>query len=291
MCEQLLAEQGVDLQEEQAGFRIRLTDGSVIKEPGKTGSQWRLHYSLRLPACECDQFLITPAKGRDNGEKFGKFLFRAGELVLGDAGFSNPSGVQSVVTTGANLCVRLNPFALPLYNRKGQRLDLENALRSVQTAGQIANFPVWVQAGDQKIEGRLCVLRKSQLQIQKAERQLRDRIRRKVSKGSPLTRLCSHYVLVFTTLTGEQATAQKILDLYRLRWQIELNFKRLKSIAQVGHLPKYDDRSSRAWLYAKLFLALLTEKMARIGRSISPWGYLLPNPEPPLTNRPDPRAS
>ena len=64
--------------------------------------------------------------------------------------------------------------------------------------------------------------------------------------------------------------------MYRLRWQIELSFKRLKSLAQLGHLPKYDDRSSRAWLYGKLFLALLTEKMMRVASTVSPWGYTMP---------------
>jgi transposase len=82
-------------------------------------------------------------------------------------------------------------------------------------------------------------------------------------------------VLVFTTLSAEQATAKQVLEAYRLRWQIELTFKRLKSIAQLGHVPKYDDKSSRAWLYGKLLVALLTQKMARIGKTISPWGYLL----------------
>ena len=44
----------------------------------------------------------------------------------------------------------------------------------------------------------------------------------------------------------------------------------------MGHVPKYDDHSSKAWLYAKLFVALLAEKLIRVGRAISPWGYLLP---------------
>lgn len=67
-----------------------------------------------------------------------------------------------------------------------------------------------------------------------------------------------------------------MLECYRLRWQVELTFKRLKSIAQLGHLPKYHDQSSRAWLYGKLLAALLTQKLARLGNSISPWGYPLP---------------
>ena len=65
------------------------------------------------------------------------------------------------------------------------------------------------------------------------------------------------------------------LECYRLRWQIELTFKRLKSIVQLGHVPKLDDGSSRAWLYGKLLVALLTEKLARVGSAISPWGYYL----------------
>ena len=48
-----------------------------------------------------------------------------------------------------------------------------------------------------------------------------------------------------------------------------------KSIVDLGHIPKADDISSRSWLYGKLFLGLLTEKLIRIGRSFSPWGYAL----------------
>jgi hypothetical protein len=58
--------------------------------------------------------------------------------------------------------------------------------------------------------------------------------------------------------------------LYRRRWQIELLFKRLKSLALIGHVPKHDARSSRAWLYGKLLVALLAEKLIRVGHDISP---------------------
>jgi hypothetical protein len=40
---------------------------------------------------------------------------------------------------------------------------------------------------------------------------------------------------------------------------------------------KRDFQSSSAWLYGKLFVALLSQKMARVGSTISPWGYLLPD--------------
>jgi hypothetical protein len=56
---------------------------------------------------------------------------------------------------------------------------------------------------------------------------------------------------------------------------VELIFKRFKSIAQLGHLPKHSDDSSKAWLYGKLFVALLTNKLIEYASSISPWGYIL----------------
>jgi transposase len=87
-------------------------------------------------------------------------------------------------------------------------------------------------------------------------------------------------VLVFTTLPDHAADTDQVLEGYRLRWQIELTFKRLKSIVQLGHIPKLDDQSSRSWLLGKLFVALLSQKLARVGRSISPWGYVYPPTAP-----------
>ena len=64
-----------------------------------------------------------------------------------------------------------------------------------------------------------------------------------------------------------------MLEWYRIRWQVELVFKRFKSLAQLGHLPKYDDESAKAWLYGKLLVALLVEKLIHHAVAVSPWGY------------------
>ena len=81
------------------------------------------------------------------------------------------------------------------------------------------------------------------------------------------------YVIVFRTRSS--GSTVEVLESYRLRWQIELVFKRLKSLAQLGHVPKHGDRSSRAWLYGKLLVTLLAQKLIRVGRHISPSGYPL----------------
>jgi hypothetical protein len=67
------------------------------------------------------------------------------------------------------------------------------------------------------------------------------------------------YVIVFTSRSS--GSTADVLRSYRVRWQIELVFKRLNSLAQLGHVPKHDDRSSRAWLYGKLLVTLLGTKI------------------------------
>ena len=49
----------------------------------------------------------------------------------------------------------------------------------------------------------------------------------------------------------------------------------MKSIMGLGHLPKADPVSCRAWLHGKLFVALLVERMIEEANSFSPWGYQL----------------
>ena len=82
-------------------------------------------------------------------------------------------------------------------------------------------------------------------------------------------------MILFTTFPATRFSAADVLEWYRTRWQVELVFKRFKSLAELGHLPKHDEQSARAWLYGKLFVALLVEKLIGHARAVSPWGYHL----------------
>ena len=275
LCQRLWKDNGVSLEPVLKGQPVRLVDATVVREPGKTGGQWRIHYSIRLPSLECDHFELTPVQGKNTGERMGRFALQAGELVLADAGYSNPPGVSAVVGQGADVCVRLNRWSLPLLDEKGRPFPLLRKIQKLRKAGETAEWPVSVQAGNQRIAGRLCGIRKSEAAAQRAQRKLTLRQQAGKGKVTPEKQAYARYVLVFTTLPKGRATVQQVLECYRLRWQIELTFKRLTSIVQLGHVPKHDDQSSRAWLYGKLFVALLSQKLARVGSAISPWGYYL----------------
>ena len=75
--------------------------------------------------------------------------------------------------------------------------------------------------------------------------------------------------------------AGTVCALYKRRWDVELFFKRFKSLAELGHLPKHDDESAKAWLYGKLLVALVVEKLIGHASAISPWGYRLASPATP----------
>lgn len=274
LCQALLAESGVHWSGPPPRRRLRALDGTVIKEPGPTGAHWRIHYSLRLPELACDQLVITARKGAQTAENLERFPVAVGDLLLADRGYCHPAGVARVRDQGGDILVRLNS-SVPLFTADDQPFPLLPELRKLPVAGQVGQWEVAMHAGEQRLAGRLCAVRKSRQAIAAAERQLDRREHKNQIRVRPETREYAHYVMVFTTLRAVELGAAEVLEYYRFRWQIELVFKRLKSLLAVGHLPKHDERSSRAWLYGKLLVALLTQKLVRVGSAISPWGYEL----------------
>jgi hypothetical protein len=274
LCIGLLQESGWSVGADPRRWNLRAVDGAVVQEPGRTGAQWRIHYSLRLPSLECDSFEITAVQGEGTGEKLERLAVAPGDLILADRGFCRPEGVAAVTGQGGGLIVRLHSTSLPLYE-EGRRFAVLEHLRQLTRPGQIGEWGIQVRSAAGWIPGRLCALRKSERATAQAER----RVERKAQKNGKITRPVTlefaRYVPLFTTLPDSDCSAAEILELYRSRWQIELAFKRLKSLAQLGHLPKHDEHAARSWLYGKLLLSLLGQKLARHGRAFSPWGYSL----------------
>jgi hypothetical protein len=256
------------------GYNVRALDGTLIKEPGRTGALWRIHYSLRIPSLECDHLELTAIRGSGTGEKLGRFAAAPGDLILADRGFCKPGGVSLLHQQGAAVIVRLNTTSLPLYQANGSKFPLLDHVRQLPQAGPVLQWKVWVHTAEGRIAGRLCGMRKSEQSARRAQRRIVLKSQQGGPSPKPETLEYANYIMVFTTLSEEMFPAADVMEWYRVRWQIELVFKRLKSLAQLGHLPKRDDRSSRSWLYGKLLVALLSQKLQRLGSDISPWGYV-----------------
>jgi hypothetical protein len=276
MCVALVQESGWAVPFEAHGWRVRAVDSTLVQEPGRKGRQWRIHYSLSIPSLRCDHFELTAAQGTGTGESLSRVPVQEGDLVLADRGYCKAGGIIEVSRQGAAVIVRLHTSSLRLWDEQGEAFPLLERVQSITEAGPEVAWPVWVQSKQQRIAGRLCVVRKSEQATQAALRKIRRKSQQGGPQPRPETLVFAAYVMVFTTLPEETFDATEVLEWYRSRWQIELLFKRLKTIAGIAHLHKYDERSARAWLYGKLLIALLCQKLMRLGRDISPWGYEFP---------------
>ncbi len=283
LCVCLFAERGMKLGDVNEGFRLRLFDATIVKEPGKTGSQWRIHYSIELPSLCCDFFKLTETQGKGTGESLTQFPVQADDYIIADRGYSTARGLHYIASKKAHAIVRLNPQALRICDNTCKPFALLNHVKKIKKAGTVKYWNVQIpdpDNGADYVAGRICAIRKTEEAIRIAHKKLKRRANRNAQELKPATLVYAKYVMVFTTFPKEEFSAHDILQWYRLRWQVELVFKRFKQIAHLGHLPKYDDESAKAWLYGKLFVALVTEKLIEYATSISPWGYLV-DEEPP----------
>lgn len=284
LCAGLLKESGMLMPQTHRGMNMRLVDSTIIKEPGDTGSQWRVLYSLSVPDWQCDFFRLTSAKGAGNGESLKYFSIKQGDCLLADRGFSHLGGIEDVHRQGGSVIVRLNDQNTPLEHEDGSPVVLLDWLGPLIKPGQVSGMRVWLPAKKglkTRVPARLCAVRKSIEAIVLAERKLKQNASKKQSVLREITLEHNAWIVVLTTVEQEILSDLEVLEWYRVRWQIELAFKRLKSLGDVGHLPKHDAASSRAWVYGKLLVALLTEKMQRHAAAFSPWGGRWLEQDPP----------
>jgi len=257
-----------------AGYDIVVVDASVVSRPGAEGTTARVHYALRLTTLHPVNVQVTDDRG---GETFRRFDPQAGELWMGDRGYANPPGIAFVKSSDAEVLVRYNRGSLPLYDIEGKRLDvLAKLLAKLRKPGRVREWAVWVHPEDCKpIGGRLVAVR---LPAEKAE-EARERLRRE--QGDEVTAeslAMADFVVVFTTVPKNRLSAERVLELYGLRWQIELHIKRDKSIAGLDRLPNRRPDTVYTWICAKLLLVQIARRMASSQMAIPPcglWAQLL----------------
>jgi hypothetical protein len=65
--------------------------------------------------------------------------------------------------------------------------------------------------------------------------------------------------MLVTSLAADEASTEEVLTLYRTAKQIELAFKRIKSLGGFSELRADDPRLVRTWLLAHLITVVLIE--------------------------------
>lgn len=256
--------------------RIRVVDATTVQEQGGAGTDWRVHYTLCLPDLSCDFFELTDAKG---GETYRRIPVKPGDLLLADRGYSNAAGAGTVVKARGDVLVRWNSFSFPLQTMDGNPFEALKELHQLPKRG-CREWKVCFTHEGKRYTGRLCAIRKGAVATARAQKKMRSQARKKQKQVNEEALRLAGFILVFTTVSPKVLRTEEVLELYRVRWQIELRFKHLKSLLGLGCLPKYDEQSCRAWIQAKLLCGLLIERLMREAKFFFPWGYRLSASEP-----------
>lgn len=254
----------------QAGVRLRLVDATTATSPGSQGTDWRLHVGFDLGSLSIDSLEVT---GPEGGETYSRFTVKDKEVLIGDRGYAHRKGLWSVVQSGADFLLRLNWQNVPLQSLQAEAFDLFEALRQ---AGEDEPIEFSVQTSPTReipaIPARLVVQRKSPEATQESRRRLQKEAKKKGRTVNPLTLEAAAYFFVLTSVPAKELSAVEVLQLYRLRWQIEMAFKRFKEILPLRRVPVKDPELAKTYLLGNLLVALLTEDLARNFLAFPPCG-------------------
>jgi Transposase DDE domain len=264
-----------------AGYRLRALDATSICQPGADGTTWRLHVGYDLATRQVDQLELTDVHGAENLQRLS---YRPGDIVLGDRGYARPRDLRPVLDAGADFIVRTGWNSLRLLQPNGEPLDLFAAL-AAQTE-QEGEMQVRVHEGitnaspSQPLILRLVIRRKDSQQVEAEQKRLLKAAKKNGKQPDPRSLEAAKYILLLTSLPADAFPPADILMLYRFRWQIELAFKRFKSLAGLDMLPAKKPELARAWIYARLITAIIAEQIAGQVPDSSPSGLDNANDNP-----------
>lgn len=238
---------------------IRLVDGSMVSGPG--GGLWRLHVAYDPAGQRFTHIELTDERGAETLERA---PVEAGEIRVGDRCYARPEGVRHLCANGGDFVLRIGWKSLCLRRLDGARLDLP-ALLDTLAEGALTEIEVDIINGRKRslppMRARLIILRKTSRAATRSQAQARRASQRGGHRIQPQTLRAADVVMLVTSLDRERYPPADLLALYRLRWQVELAFKRLKSLLDFSKLPAKDARLARSWLFAKLLMALLLEDL------------------------------
>jgi hypothetical protein len=261
--EQVLAQSlGDDIKPGPRGFRLRAVDATVINGPGADGTEWRAH--VRIDP-QTGTFCSVELTDEHGGEGYGRHPVEPDEVVLGDRAYSTARGIYAVQTAGAKVVARLNPHTLRVCDVNRKVVKLLARSKKVPKTGAIEFDVVIPVPPERKSKSH------KPWSLARAVTWVDARVVAARTRDGAI-------IWIITTLSPAQATALQLLELYRLRWQIEMLFKRLKSLLHLDTLPSRRGPTARSWMLARLLAAALAQKLVQPSGPLSPYGYQIESP-------------
>lgn len=251
---------------------LEIRDATVVCRPGSQGTDWRIHLNLNLSRMCIDGAELTDAKG---GETLVRFAGEAGRIVLADRIHATRKGLSSLLEQDSCFAIRMTWQNLPLEDEQQQAWRLIDWLRKAFSDPQtvLAEQRAYLRNGQQRYAVRICAVRLAKEAAEQAVKRARQQAQKNGHTPDERTLFAAQFVLVVTNLPVEIWNTQQVLALYRVRWQVELFFKRLKSLLFLDHLRARKPDLTQTYLLAKLLAACLLDTLAHQVLQRLPQGF------------------
>ena len=244
------------------GRLIRVIDATTVPKAGpsarKKNELWRIHSAFDLPRERFGHFELTDQQA---GETLDRIPVVKGEIRLADRAYLQPDRMAVLLEGGADFVIRAGWKGARWLDSEGRPLDLIAELRAASAHGLI-DRPIWIKRKcGAPLALRLVAIKKPAQAAEAARRKARRDAQREGYQISRQTLDAADWVILVTSLSLEEFTTTDVLALYRLRWRIELGFKRLKSLIGLKGPPGTNERSARPHVLAHLLMILLLEPL------------------------------
>jgi hypothetical protein len=239
------------------GRLIRIVDATTVRKKGRGAKNglWRIHSAFDLPQERFGHFELTDQQG---GERLDRIPVVKGEIRLGDRAYLQPARMAALNEAGADFVIRAGWKSARWCDAQGRPVDLVAELRAARS-DQI-DRPIWIKLKRRPpLAVRLVAIKKLAEAAAAARRKARQQAQRGGHQLSSQTLDAADWVILVTSLPPTDFATADVLALYRLRWRIELGFKRLKSLIGLKGPPATSERSARPHILAHLLVTLLLE--------------------------------
>lgn len=247
---------------------VHLQDSTTLPLPATLSTQWpghgnnrreptaglKVQVRLELTTGWLDQLAIQASRTQEREAALQRAPLPAGSLRLADLGYFTLSvlrdhaaaGVYYITRCRADTCVMVKPE---------QPLSLLDLLKRYAVNSRI-DQPILLGKAEQ-LPCRLVGWRVPEAVAEQRRRRIRDQARKQQRAPNPTSLALAAWTVFVTNLPLALATPAEIELLARVRWQIELLFKRWKSCGKLT-----TSASQKPWrilcaVYAKLLGVLL----------------------------------
>lgn len=220
-------------------------------EGGKAALKLQTELNLRDGALRCVQ--IEQGRSPDGASDRQQVTFTPGSLRVADLGYFNIPVLERIAASQAFFLTRL-----PHHTKIHVAAEKHDVVAWLNSQDQPV-VDTWMEIGSEaRLKCRLIAWRVPEEIANRRRQKLIEKTRSKTGRApTPESLAACDWELLVTNLPADRLSVKEAVVLYRSRWQIELLFKRWKSIGLIDELDGRNDVVTMVRFWARLCAALV----------------------------------